>query len=265
MKKKCCEILMTVGIVLALLLLSFGLLKLPKRYFEYSDKRLGGVLSIGGYDIDNGVKSMTMEQTLDVFEKEDVLIIEEEPFTLDMELGSRLIAGSLREFLMMFFEENMKDMVEMLTDFSDISQGYYRSTACSLIYVENEEIYSVRLGILVFRDYWNNSAYLNNLEILFNRDTYEILGVNLYGADMMWAEFDRYLDKETDIMERLNGYYGGSRPWEKTEMEFGGNYFFVTPLTADVMEGKVFRALAAAAERAEFLYFNPEYPERVLE
>ena len=253
--KRCYEILMTVGIVLVLLLLSFGLLELPKRYFEYSDERLNGVLSIGGYDIDNGVKSMTRTQIMEVFEKDDVLMIEEEPFVLDRELADRLIAGSLSEFLMMFFGKEEEKLVYELTNFSPFSEGLYKSAVYNILDVENDEIYSARLGVLSLRDCWNDFYYVTNMAVVFDYDTYDILGVELacenWNSD--W-DFDWYLDK--DFVKNVNEYYGTDFPWDESTLAFKWGYISIIPWDYETMDKKVFQTLVSSMEEGDYQYGN---------
>lgn len=253
--KRCYEILMTVGIVLALLLLSFGLLELPKRYFQYSDERLNGVLSIGGYDIDNGVKSMTRAQIMEVFEKDDVLMIEEGPFVLNRESADRLIAGSLSEFLMMFFGKEEEKRVYELTSVSFFSEGFYKSTVYNILDVENDEIYSARLGVLSLQDYWNDFCHITNMAVVFDYDTYDILGVELACEDgnFDW-DFEWYLDK--DFVKNVNEYYGTDIPWDGFTLAFKWGYISIIPWDYETMDKKVFQTLMSSMEQGDYLYGN---------
>lgn len=253
--KRCYEILMTVGIVLVLLLLSFGLLELPKRYFEYSDKRLNGVLSIGGYDIDNGVKSMTRAQIMEVFEKDDVLMIEEKPFVLDRELADRLIAGSLREFLMMFFDKGEEELVYELTNFSSVGEGFYKSAVYNILDVENDEIYSARLGVLSLLDYWNDFCHMTHMAVVFDYDTYDILGVELAceSGKFTW-DFEWYLDK--DFVKNVNEYYGTGITWDESAAAFKWGYISIIPWDNETMDKKVFQTLMSFMDEGDYLYGN---------
>lgn len=244
MMKKWHEIVTTAAIILILLLLSFALLKLPKLYFGHSDEKLNGVVSIGAYDINNEIKSMSMAQVLDVFEKEDVLMVEEEAPVLDKELFENLISGSLREFLLMIFDKDYEYYAYMLTDLK--GEVSYAGSACTILEMENDEIYSVRVGTLSM-EYMYDTIYYR-IDLLFNLDTCDILGIMLNDMSRNPYEVNFWLCLDTADMvcRNLNQYYGIESSWDN--LWNGGiqsNYLRLVPFDDEAETKRVLRTLSS--------------------
>lgn len=258
MMKKWHEILITFAIIVVLLLLSFGLLKLPKLYFGHSDEKLNGVVSIGAYDIDNEIKPMSMTQLLDVFEKEDVLMVEEEAPVLDKELMDKLITGTLREFLMMIFDESYGYNVYSLTQPNGgIS---YASAAYTVLDVENDEIYSARVGA-VSLEYAIYGMYGpgGNIyaDILFNPDTCDLIEVFLSVDASYEIDFLTWLDRTGILSDRLNEYYGMELSWDKLwNGEIESNYLKVAPWDYYVEEKRILQTISSHMYETGYRYVD---------
>lgn len=253
MMKKWHEILTTFAIILVLLLLSFALLKLPKLYFGHSDEKLNGVVSIGAYDIDNEIKPMSMTQLLDVFKKEDVLMVEEEAPVLDKELLDKLIGGTLKDFLLMIFNKDFESYVYMLTD---IKEGVtYTSSAYTVLNVENDEIYSVRVGAMSL-DYPIYQYESVRIAIVFNLDTYDILAVSL--SDMTSSvDFWECIDNADMLTDKLNEYYGMELSWD--DLWNGGiasSYLRVAPWGYETEEKRIFRTMISRMYETDYQYVD---------
>lgn len=254
MMKKWHEILMTFGIIVVLLLLSFALLKFPKLYFEHSDDNLNGVVSIGAYDIDNEIKPMSMTQLLDVFKKEDVLMVEEEAPVLDKELLDKLVNGTLKDFLRMIFNKDFESYVYMLTE---IKEGAaYVSSAYTVLDVENDEIYSVRVGAMSL-DY-TMYPYNENvrIDIVFNSDTYDILAVSLSDMNFLF-DFWACIDKADMLTDKLNEYYGMELSWDNLwNGDIAIGYLRVAPWGYETQEKRIFRTMISRMYETGYQYVD---------
>ncbi len=253
--KKWHEIVITVVIILILLLLSFAFLKLPKLYFRHSDEKLNGVVSIGAYDINNEIRSMSVTQLLDVLEKEDVLMVEEEAPVLDKELYDKLIAGTLREFLLLIFDESHEFYVYTLTGF--VQEGAaYTSSAYTILEVEEDEIYSARVGALSLE--YNMDGYKGSfhIDIVFNLETYDILGISLndmtpYGVEDFWICLNRW----DVLIENLNQYYGVELSWDNLlEGMIESKYLRVVPWDYETEMKKILRTLISSMFETGYEY-----------
>lgn len=256
MMKKWHEILITFAIIVVLLLLSFGLLKLPKLYFGHSDEKLNGVVSIGAYDIDNEIKPMSMTQLLDVFEKEDVLMVEEEAPVLDKELMDKLVDGTLKDFLLMIFNKDFEPYVYMLTELKE--EAAYASSAYTVLDVENDEIYSVRVGAMSLA-YTTYETYKNNeyvhIDIVFNLDTYDILAVSLSDMTSYPVDFWACIDKADMIADKLNEYYGMELSWDNLwNGDIARGYLRVTPWGYETEEKRILRTMVSRMYETGYQY-----------
>lgn len=256
--KKWHEFLVTVVIVLVLLLLSFGLLKLPQVYFAHSDVQLNGVISIGGYDISNGIKSMTMAQKMEAFDREDFLMVEEAPVIPDEELYEKLVETSLKEYLSMILYD---ESVYFLSDIIDFVWGKeYRSAAYNVIQVEENEIYSMKLGVLEMTgtDYESINA---GLFIIFDLETYDIFGFTLNYSDAYTPEMfmSKMTDFKNDAQQVLNKYYETDISWEDSMCELSDYNISIMPWSYTVYEKKLLPTVMRTLQETE-MSIQDSYP-----
>lgn len=256
--KKWHEFAITVAIVLVLLLLSFGLLKLPQVYFAHSDEQLNGVISIGGYDINNGIKSMTMAQKIEAFDREDILMVEEAPVIPDEELYEKLVETSLKEYLSMILYD---ESVYFLSDIIYFIWGKeYRSAAYNVIQVDENEIYSMKLGALEMTCTDYESVYASLL-IIFDLETYDIFSFYLSynDGDMPEPFMYKAIAFSNDAETVLNKYYETDIPWEDSVCEVSEYDIRIMPWSYAVYEKKLLPTIMRTLQENE-MSIQESYP-----
>lgn len=239
--KKWCEFVITAAVVLILVLLSLGLLELPRIYFARSDEQLNGVLSISGYDIDNEIKSMTMAQKMEAFNRDDFLMAEE-ALVPDEELYERL-ETSLEEYLSIIFYDEAIYYLSDIIEF--IGRGQYRSISYNVIQVEENEIYSMKLGALKMEN--EDYAIYASMIIIFDLETYDIFALSL-GFD--GAGFLPYKVGEEVLLE-LNKYYETDILWEETMSNIDGYFINIMPWDFETYEKTLLRTLMITLQEGD--------------
>jgi len=233
------EFLITAVIVLALLLLSFELLRFPELYFAYSDQQLNGVQSINSYDIDNEIKSMTMAEKMEVFEEDDLLMMEEGPLIPNGELYENLVDKSFREYLSMFYPEG--DAEYIINPIRSIWYAApYRSVAYNVIKVKENEIYSMKIGVLELNN-MNYDSYYFSLGVIFDLETYDIYAVNLQGEN--YFDLFNKLCIEEDAGLKLKEYYEQDILHEKFFSNIMFDSFIVFPWDYEITQKKLLQTV----------------------
>lgn len=233
------EFLITAVIVLVLLLLSFELLKLPEVYFAYSDERLNGVQSINSYDIDNEIKSMTMAQKMEIFEEDDLLMMEEGPLICNGELYENLVDKSFREYLSMFYPEG--DVEYIINPIRSVWYATpYRSVAYNVIKVKENEIYSMKIGVLELNNNMYDGFYFS-LGVIFDLETYDIYAVSLQSQD--YFDLFNRLWINDDAGLKLKEYYEQDILHEKLFSNIVFDTFIVFPWDHEITQKKLLQTV----------------------
>ncbi len=251
------EFLITAVIVMVLLFLSFELLKFPELYFAYSDKRLNGVQSINSYDIDNEIKSMTMAQKMEIFKEDDLLMLEEKPVIRNGELYEKLVEQSFREYLSMFYSE--WDTENIINPIWSVWYGAsFRSAAYNVIKVKENEIYSMKIGVLELNDINYDGLYFS-LGLLFDLETYDIYAVNLQNS-YYYDLFNKIVIKE-DAELKLNEYYEQDILPEKIFSGIVYDSFCVFPWDYEILEKRLLQTVVKDMSQSDMQIIDNNYPE----
>lgn len=214
------EILVEISVILILLLLSLGLLALPKAYFKKSDEALTGITFRGNYDISNEVKAMSMSQKLELFKiyKNDAVIINEIALPWDNNEILDFLDKSFKDYLKMIsYPNDCIDTFIRNIHGGDYRSAAYRSAAYNIVEIENNEIYSLRLAVLEIVSFEHPGNYSFNISLILDLDTCEILSLeismpNISVYSQSDIDFLRYLYDEKELAYALGQYYNTEIP-----------------------------------------------------
>lgn len=227
------EIVITAAVVLALLVLSVLLLKAPQAYFKNADKTFAGVLDTGKFDINNEIKAMSIAQKAEIFRdefEESSYIINEIEFVWNKESLENFLDKSLRNYLHIFYNDygHINKIIEKLR------AGQYRGSAYNIIKVENNDIYSSNIACMDidYADYGENYHTemwyeMLNMQIVFDRETYEILGMQLYTNSESGeaAAYPAYKGKELAML--MEKYYNMPISLEQGTFNMESSYYII--------------------------------------
>lgn len=154
----------------------------------------------------------------------------------------------------MIFNKDFESYVYMLTD---IKEGAaYSSSAYTILDVENDEIYSVRVGAMSL-DYamypYNENV---RIDIVFNLDTYDILAVSL--SDMTFSvDFWACIDNADMLTNKLNEYYGMELSWDNLwNGDIASVYLRVTPWDYETEEKRIIRTMISRMYEIGYQYVD---------
>lgn len=234
------EILVEISVILILLLLSLGLLALPKAYFKKSDEALTGITDSKNYDISNEIKAMSMSQKFELFQvyKNDAVIINEIALPWDNNKILDFLDKSFKDYLKMIsYPNDCIDTFIRNIHGGDYRSAAYRSAAYNIVEIENNEIYSLRLAVLEIVSFEHPGNYSFYVSLILDLDTCEILSLEINMPDISVyspgnINFLGYLYDEKELAYALGQYYNAEIPVAddfRNAVKIDYNYIRITP------------------------------------
>lgn len=247
-------------VLVLLLLVTFALLEIPKKYYQNEDQELFSQVKTVEYSVNDMEEQMNLKQKLETFSVHgNICVTEPDPSYTQEEL--RTIASKLNAegFEMLFWPWN-----NMLSTLLESDNGIRHGFEVQILRVIDNQIYSFQMGVIHCerKDYSGNSS---DCMIIFDVQNNKILALELFGYypdEEVWKiiENEEYYQS---FLELIKEYYKEAELTEKELMlDFEKRYLRFVPISSEDSFNETFmKEIEELADK----YLYEDYDEMIQE